>query len=383
MRKILNILLVFACVLTCVTVMSSCTLFASCVSHTDMDSNGKCDACGEDYTCPGHKDANADSMCDFCLAEFSCSEHYDSDADLKCDVCGVAYVCPGHTDTDANAACDICRAPYTCPGHCDINVDGVCDECRMAFVCPGHKDADGNSRCDVCKAYWTCPGHKDSNGDLKCDFCKAEFECVGHIDEGIDGRCDLCDALYTCPGHEDANNDNKCDVCKAYYKPPVDFRSEFVAAVKATKPNVLVINITTTEVGKFTLNSAYTVTYGQDGSFVISGTVESLNPSLSGDLIISTPINITCDAQGNYSDGGEFAGSNPAAQGISIDFMKLKNYSTPSSTILNATVAKADTASVFGVAYSNDVTLVVNKSESAITSVSVSYANVVISCEYK
>ena len=382
MKKFLNTVLVFACVLACVGLLSSC-LGTKCASHTDMDSNGLCDVCGTSYRCSGHADVNSDGMCDYCLAMFSCTFHYDQNADLKCDTCGVPYICPGHTDTDADGYCDTCVAPYTCPGHCDVNIDGFCDECAAEYVCPGHKDVDLNSKCDICKALWACSAHKDSNADGVCDYCDAEFECAAHVDAGSDGRCDRCDAPYICPGHVDKGGDNKCDICLGYYKTPEDFRAEFTKAAAATDPSVLVIKVKSDEGQAGVLESVLTVTYADDGSFVITGTVQKFNESFTGDLIISVPVNITCDASGNYSDGGEFAGSNPAIEGVKINFANLKNYTTPDSTLLNASVAKADTASVFGVAYEYDVTLVVNKNESSITSVALSYANVTLTCEYK
>ena len=382
MRKILNILLVFACILACVGIMTSCT-GSSCASHSDIDSNGLCDMCGAEYTCPGHADSNSDGMCDNCLADFSCENHYDIDADLKCDVCKAPYICPAHTDTDFNGECDICYAPFTCPGHCDVNFDGKCDECDAVWSCPAHANADEDGKCDVCKAPWVCPGHQDSNGDGECDTCKCEFECEGHIDAGADGRCDRCDMLYTCPGHKDNDDNGKCDICLASYKKPVDYRSEFAAAAKATKPSEFKITIASTEVGIPGLTSTYTVTFAEDGSFTIVGTMQKYNLELSGDLVLSIPVNITCDKDGKYSDGGEFAGSNPAVTGLSIDFSKITNYSTPSAAVLNATIAKSSTQAVFGVEFANDVTLVVNRSAGKIVAVSVAYANVVISCEYK
>lgn len=383
MKKIFNIILALACVLACAGVMTSCSLGSTCASHTDIDSNGLCDVCGTAYTCSGHADVNADGMCDFCLASFSCTFHYDQDADLKCDSCKAPFVCSGHADVDGDSACDNCFAPFSCTAHRDVNYDGKCDVCLADYVCPGHEDVDIDSKCDICKAPFACVAHKDSDGDSKCDYCKADFECVGHVDAGSDGRCDRCDALYTCPGHKDSNGDNKCDVCLGYYKTPVDFRADFAEAAASTDPEKLIVKVITSEIGKGTLESVFTVTYNADGSFVIEATVQKFNTSFTGDLILTENVTITCDANGNYSDGGEFVGQNPVATGLAIDFSKLVTYSTPNATLLNATVLKANTEAVFGVAYNADVTLTVNKDDAQITTVALSYANITITCEYK
>jgi|GEM_PF-5051485 len=385
MKRFLNILLVLTCILACAFTMSSCTSGSTaCASHTDMDSNGICDVCGNAYTCPGHADVNGDAMCDFCLAPFNCAFHYDENGDEKCDVCGITYICEDHTDPDGDEVCDNCSAPYTCPGHCDVDLNGICDECEAEYTCPGHEDANADKHCDICKAPWICSRHKDSDANGKCDFCKASFKCPGHTDKNSYGRCDTCDMPYTCPGHKDVSPaDGVCDVCKAKYAAPVDYRSEFIAAAKTTKPGEVVIKVTTSELEKDSLTSTYTIKYNEDGSFEIKIEEQRYNESLIGDSVITLPVVIiTCDAEGNYSDGGEFVGSNPVATGVAVDFSKLKNYSTPDSTTLNATVAKADTAAALGVAFDTDVTLVVNKGASALTRVTVLYANVTITCVY-
>lgn len=383
MKRFLNILLVLICVSVFAFAMASCTS-SKCASHTDMDSNGMCDVCGTAYACSGHADVNVDGMCDFCLAPFACTFHYDQDGNEKCDQCGAPYTCPGHSDIDDDGICDTCSAFYTCPGHCDVDRNGFCDECQIEYVCPGHEDANADSHCDVCKTPWSCNTHKDNDDDGNCDYCKAPFDCPAHEDVLGNGRCDKCDRPYTCSGHKDENGDDTCDECKAYYKAPVDFRSEFAAAASATNPSELLITVTTSEVGMPSLTSTYRVTYAQNGSFVLRISQQKYNEDLtSNDIVVTLPtVTITCDENGNYSDGGQFTGSNPQATGIKVDFSKLTNYSTPSSTALNATVAAADTADVFGSAYSADVTLTVNKNESAITYVSLAYANVQITCAY-
>ena len=62
--------------------------------------------------------------------------------------------------------------------------------------------------------------------------------------------------------------------------------------------------------------------------------------------------------------------------------LKAGSFETPSASVLEATVAAADTESVLGAAYPYDVTLTVNKNETVLTSVSIAYSNVNIICVY-
>jgi hypothetical protein len=153
-------------------------------------------------------------------------------------------------------------------------------------------------------------------------------------------------------------------------------------ASKSTDPSKVVVTVNS-KFGTDNLVSRFTIEYSdEDASFVINYYVESFNPDFMADEYkIVSEGTITCDAEGNYSDGGSFVGSNPAATGVKADLNKLKNYVT-SETTLTATVAKADTASVFGTAYGSDVTLVVTKNSSSIVSVSLAYADVQILCVY-
>lgn len=387
MKRFLNVLLIFAIILTWSVALSSCAaLFGSnrCASHTDMNSDGICDVCGNEYVCPGHRDANSDSYCDFCFAYFFCEEHYDTDANLKCDYCGVSYVCPGHADVNSDSTCDVCGAHFSCNKHTDIDVNGKCDVCKAEFVCPSHVDKNGDKKCDTCLTLWSCPGHKDADGNSECDVCGASWVCPGHADAGADGYCDNCAVVWSCPGHkDDSPEDGKCDVCLKSYSKPVDYRDAFIAAAAATNPAKLTVTVKTNDTELGTLTSVYEIVFAEDGSFTITGTVQKFNESVEGDLVITETVYITCDADGNYSDGADFAGSNLAATGLSVNFALLKNFSTPTANVLNATVASGDTAAVFGVDLGAQVSLVVNKNATAITVVSVSYGNVNINCSYQ
>lgn len=384
MKKILNIAFALACVMTLVFTLAACS--SSCASHSDIDKNGYCDVCNEAYTCPGHKDANSDRMCDFCLAEYSHSDHYDDNGDFKCDICGAPYICV-HEDADADGACDLCLCEYTCPAHADQDKDGICDVCKAPYTCPGHIDADGNKKCDVCLAPYTCgsAGHKDADENGKCDVCQAPFECDGHVDYGSDGRCDKCYGVFVCTSHTDADGDKKCDICQGAYEAPVDLREGFVSASKATDPDSMVVTVTTDYEGSGALTSTYTVTFGEDGAITIVLVRQEFNKELVGDAIITLPpVTITRGEDGKYSDGYDFEYLQPSAERPVIDFMKLKpgSFETPVNTVLVAKIAAADTEAVLGAEYPYEVTLTVSRNDSSLTSVSIAYSNVTISCVY-
>lgn len=101
-----------------------------CVSHIDINGDGKCDNCGEpmssskhDCAIDGHVDADENGLCDVCGSVISGGD----------DV-GIAdsfdYVDPStceHVDSDGNCVCDICKQGFA---HEDSNSDGVCDVCH-------------------------------------------------------------------------------------------------------------------------------------------------------------------------------------------------------------------------------------------------------------
>ena len=243
---------------------------------------------------------------------------------------------------------------------------------------------NGDKKCDTCLALWSCPGHKDTDGNGECDVCGAEWSCPGHLDAGADGYCDNCSAIWSCPGHKDESpEDGKCDVCGADYSKPVDYRDQFIAAAAATKPQTITVTVKTVDAEFGALTSVYAVTFAEDGSFTIVATMQKFNDSVEGDLIITETVVITCDAEGNYSDGGDFVASNPVATGFSINYKAIKNFTTPTSNLLNATVASGDSAAVFGFDLGAQANLVVNKSATAITGVALTYGNVNINCTYK
>ena len=381
MKKIYSVLLTLILVVLLVFTVSSCAV--NCTAHSDINIDGLCDVCGTSFTCPGHADVNADGMCDNCLCTFICAIHTDADGNAKCDICKAPLTCR-HYDVDVDGYCDACQAPFVCPGHTDENLDGTCDNCRIFYVCPGHTDANSDGYCDTCKTVFVCLKHRDSDGDKKCDYCKAHFTCEKHLDSNLDEICDVCDAPYVCPEHVDNDRDGICDVCTGNYKAIQDYRTEYEIASNATKPTEVSVTLTT-DFGTYgKLVTEYTVKYKADGSFVIEGTKQEFNLSPAGDPIVTKPLYITCDADGNYTDGGEFNGNNPGATGVDIDFSKIAPDKNTTSNSLYAKISKLNTEAVLGVDYGYDVSLIVSKSSESgkITGVTVEYNNVQIICTY-
>ncbi len=381
MKKIFNVLLAVVLVITLAFALSSCA--STCSAHSDINMDGLCDACGASFTCPGHADVNGDGMCDNCLCSFSCAIHYDTDGNEKCDICGANYIC-SHADADMDGKCDLCLASFTCPGHVDVNIDGYCDKCKAPYACPGHTDENLDGYCDSCKAVFVCQKHRDSDGNKKCDYCKAPFACAKHLDSNLDEKCDVCDAPFVCSGHVDNDRDGVCDKCMGNYKQIGDYRVEYEIAANATKPSLVSVALSTDFGASGKLVTEYTITYKADGSFVIEGTYQEFNISPVGEPILTKPLYIICDAEGNYTDNGEFSGNNPGAVGVNIDFSKITPDKNITSNALYAKILRRNTEAILGVDYGYDVNLTVSKNSDAgkITGVIVEYSNVKIICTY-
>lgn len=101
-----------------------------CVSHVDIDGDGKCDNCGvaigsskHDCAVDGHVDDDSDGVCDVCGSLISGSDDVGISDSFD-------YVDPSsceHVDADGNCVCDICKQGFA---HEDANDDGVCDVCH-------------------------------------------------------------------------------------------------------------------------------------------------------------------------------------------------------------------------------------------------------------
>ncbi|MBO7304978.1 MAG: hypothetical protein J6V09_07135 [Clostridia bacterium] len=163
---------------------------------------------------------------------------------------------------------------------------------------------------------------------------------------------------------------------------------DFKQAITATNPTEIEISIKH-ETANGDLNSSMVTTFAADGSFTIVGSYEQFcNASASEDKI-SVPINISCDASGNYSDGGDFAGTNPASTGAKLNLgaKKIDTSISSDGKVLTANVAAAQTKAVFGVEYAYDVTLVVSIDDGKVTSYTMNYTDafgaVTVVCSYK
>ena len=152
------------------------------------------------------------------------------------------------------------------------------------------------------------------------------------------------------------------------YREAVKTFTDAAAAV----PTTLSVSVkATTALG--VLKSSYITSYNQDGSSTIAYSVDKVNGLDSAEDFTPVTGTINVDAAGNYSDGGAFAGSNPAATGVKIDFASDKITCSIKGNTLSAVVAAADTQAVLGIALPSDAVITANKSANKITAITVSY----------
>ena len=152
---------------------------------------------------------------------------------------------------------------------------------------------------------------------------------------------------------------------------------DFEEAINNTNPTAIDVQITS-DTAFGSLAASFKTAFAEDGSFVIDGSYEKFNTTTEGkaeDVKSVIPVKITCDKSGNYSDGGAFSGSNPAATGKKLVLSKKMRASISNDgNVLTATVKADKTEDVFGIAYATDVTLVVTKNEGKIVSYTMEYA---------
>lgn len=177
-------------------------------------------------------------------------------------------------------------------------------------------------------------------------------------------------ALFACGGQSAYQKDAK----------------EFIEAFDATKASS--INVTVTVDGsQGELTSTYTTVYNEDGTSTMTYSIETVAGLESAEDITVKEGTVTCDKDGNYSDGGAISGK-LGATGIKFNIGSdaIKEYQITGNT-LSITVAKVDSAAVIGVAAQSDVTVVVSKTAAnTIASVVLSYTGsdgqVSITCVY-
>ena len=177
-------------------------------------------------------------------------------------------------------------------------------------------------------------------------------------------------ALFACAGQT------------AYQKDAKDF-IDAAASTKISTLNVTVV----VDGSQGKLTSTYTTVYNEDSTSTMTYRIETVAGLDSAEDIAVQEGTVTCDKNGNYSDGGEISGK-LGATGAKFDIGNklIKDYEI-SGNSLTIKVAKDDAKEVIGVTTMSDVVIVVSKTNSnAITSVSLSYkgsdGNVAIVCVY-
>lgn len=157
--------------------------------------------------------------------------------------------------------------------------------------------------------------------------------------------------------------------------------AEFITAFGATDPASIKVTVTA-DTTEGTLTSTYTTVYSAGKISEITYSIETI-PGINSteDLEVLTGT-VTCDASGNYSDGGTIAGK-LGATGIKFDYdsNKINNFQIDGN-VLAITVAAADTEAVIGYALGTDATITATKADGKIISVTLTYTGVSIVCQY-
>ena len=161
----------------------------------------------------------------------------------------------------------------------------------------------------------------------------------------------------------------------------------FTAAINATNPKSAVINVTyVTE--EYTLGSALTASYADDGSAEITGTVDRLGKVENNeDFIVTAPVALSMSADGTITSGEESLGTASAATAIklNLDPAKLVDVKVENS-VLFAKAYTADTAAVLGVALDSTASIAVTIANGKVASFIVEYIDgdntVTVTCVY-
>ena len=140
--------------------------------------------------------------------------------------------------------------------------------------------------------------------------------------------------------------------------------------------NVDVKSVIETDLGSLT--STISVAYKEDGSAVVTYTEEKWNDALSAteDLKTATTYTFNRAADGTYTgdipEGLDLA-SVTAAPAINFDPIKGDAVINDASDVLTATVPAANTAEVFGSAFSKDVNLEISLRSGALDTVELTF----------
>ena len=164
----------------------------------------------------------------------------------------------------------------------------------------------------------------------------------------------------------------------------------FEKAMENTNPSKVTITTSTTTAGLGTINGNYVVTYNEDNTATIKyngerwAGIPTDGSEIGSETKVSFSGTVTRDASGVYSDP-TFVEDVELALSLNVGEIKDSTISVDGKT-LTATVAKADTATVFGVAYNFDVVLTIVRGENAVERITLAYTTganeVSIRCEY-
>jgi hypothetical protein len=164
----------------------------------------------------------------------------------------------------------------------------------------------------------------------------------------------------------------------------------FEEAMANTNPSKVTITTSTTTAGLGTIHGNYVVTYNEDNTATIKydgerwAGIPTDGSEIGDETKVSFSGTVTRDANGVYSDPA-FVEDVELALSLNVGEIKDSTISVDGKT-LTATVAKADTATVFGVAYNFDVVLTIVRGENAIERITLAYTTganeVSIKCEY-
>ena len=161
---------------------------------------------------------------------------------------------------------------------------------------------------------------------------------------------------------------------------------DFIDAFSAT--DIKRLDVTVTVDGSLgELTSTYTTVYNEDSTSTMTYRIETIAGLDSEEDSKVTEGTVTCDKNGNYSDGGLVSGTLAATGAkFNINSDLIENYEVAGDT-LTITVDKDDSVSVIGASAMSDVIIVISKTSSnCITSVVLKYegldGNVSIVCLY-
>lgn len=157
--------------------------------------------------------------------------------------------------------------------------------------------------------------------------------------------------------------------CGGYKKDAADF----VEAVAATDPAELVVTVSiSTEEGTYT--SEYKTVYNEDSSSTMTYKIATVPGLDSAEDVVYVEGTVTCDKDGNYSDGGAVSGK-LAATGVKVNLESkaIETYAIKGN-VLTIDVAKASAKDIVGIELASDAVLSVTKNaDGKVVSITLNY----------